>query len=100
MSDVADDLNRATGSARIQDPTGLHARPAVKLTKLAKTFESVIEIRPDSRDAWSNAKPPNAVMKLRAAHGEILYIQARGADAQASVDAIIALVARDFQDEP
>ena len=33
--------NRAEGSAVIQDPTGLHARPAVKLTKLAKTFAAL-----------------------------------------------------------
>ena len=29
---------QATGEAIVRDPTGLHARPAVKLTKLAKSF--------------------------------------------------------------
>ncbi len=88
----------ASGSVAIQDPTGLHARPAVKLTKLAKTFSSAIEIRADSQDTWVNAKSPNGVMKLKAKHGEILHVQALGEDAQSSVEALIALVERDFDD--
>ena len=46
MSSSAEDLPTAYGAVAIKDPTGLHARPAVKLTKLAKTFASGIEIRP------------------------------------------------------
>ena len=88
----------ASGSVAIQDPTGLHARPAVKLTKLAKTFASNIEIRADSQEKWVNAKSPNGVMKLKAAHGEILHVRALGQDAQTGVEALIALVERDFDD--
>jgi len=46
------------GAAVIRDPTGLHARPAVKLTKLAKTFEARVEIRGEGGGAWVNAKSP------------------------------------------
>jgi phosphocarrier protein HPr len=86
------------GQAVIQDPTGLHARPAVKLTKLAKTFASAIEIRADGGTAWISAKSPNAVMKLKAAHGAPLHIRAAGGDARTAVEAIVALVDRDFND--
>jgi phosphocarrier protein len=86
------------GNAVIQDPTGLHARPAVKLTRLAKSFASDIEIRADNAEGWINAKSPNAVMKLKAAHGLPLHIRASGQDAQAALDALVALVDRDFHD--
>jgi phosphocarrier protein HPr len=98
MDDMAQDREWIEGNAVIQDPTGLHARPAVKLTKLAKSFASAIEIRANSGGEWANAKSPNAVMKLKAAHGLPLHIRAAGDDAQAAVDALIALVDRDFND--
>ena len=85
-------------AAVIRDPTGLHARPAVKLTKLAKTFEADVEIRANSSTDWTNAKSPNKVMKLKAAHGEALHIRAAGGDAEAAVVALVALVDRDFSD--
>jgi phosphocarrier protein len=47
---------------------------------------------------WTNAKSPNAVMKLKAAHGAPLHIRAAGQDARAAVDALVALVDRDFND--
>lgn len=82
----------ANGSIVITDPTGLHARPAVKLTKLAKQFEAAIEIRTASAERWINAKSPNAVMKLKAGHGERLEIRADGADAVEAVAALVALM--------
>ncbi len=85
----------ARGAVTITDPTGLHARPAVKLTKLAKQFEAVVEIRAGNTDKWINAKSPNAVMKLKAKHGESLEIWADGADADAAVHALVALLKTD-----
>ena len=45
MTDAARRRDWVVGEAVIRDPTGLHARPAVKLTKLAKSFAAAIEIR-------------------------------------------------------
>jgi phosphocarrier protein len=98
MTDMAEDQEWIAGQAVIQDPTGLHARPAVKLTKLAKSFASAIEIRADDNGGWTNAKSPNAVMKLKAGHGVPLHIRAAGEDARAAVDALVALVDRDFNE--
>lgn len=87
-----------TGDAVIQDPTGLHARPAVKLTKLAKSFTASIEVRAGTEGDWVNAKSPNAVMKLKARNGERLHLRAQGDDAERAVGALVALVERDFAD--
>ena len=94
----AEDENWTQSQATIQDPTGLHARPAVKLTKLAKSFEARVEIRAGREGGWVNAKSPNAVMKLKVAHGEVLSIRAQGGQADAAVDALAGLVERDFND--
>jgi phosphocarrier protein len=85
------------GEAVVRDPTGLHARPAVKLTKLAKGFAATVRVRAGD-GAWVNAKSPNAVMKLKARHGELLAFQAEGDDAADAVGALVALVERDFRD--
>ncbi len=92
------DENWIHGQATVQDPTGLHARPAVKLTKLAKSFEARVEIRAGTEGVWVNAKSPNAVMKLKVAHGEVLSIRAQGEQAEAAVGALAGLVERDFDD--
>lgn len=98
MNELAQNDEWITGNAIVQDPTGLHARPAVKLTKLAKTFSSKIEIRADDSEIWTNAKSPNAVMKLKAGHGLPLHIRASGEDAKAAIDALVALIDRNFSD--
>ena len=87
----------AEGEAVVRDPTGLHARPAVKLTKLAKRFEAAVRVRAGD-GAWVNAKSPNGVMKLKARSGERLAFAADGPDAAAAVAALVALVERDFHD--
>ena len=80
------------GAVTITDPTGLHARPAVKLTKLAKKFDAAVEIRASDDDKWINAKSPNAVMKLKAKFGDVLEIRADGADADQAVEALVELM--------
>jgi phosphocarrier protein len=98
MDELAQDRDWIEGAAVVRDPTGLHARPAVKLTKLAKTFASAVELRANGGTDWINAKSPNAVMKLKAGHGLPLHIRASGEDAQVAVEALVALVDRDFND--
>jgi phosphocarrier protein HPr len=93
---LADSADMVTGDAVIGDPTGLHARPAVKLTKSAKRHDATIEVRAGDTGDWINAKSPNAMMKLKAAHGDRLYFRAVGSDAAAAVAALVGLVERDF----
>jgi phosphocarrier protein HPr len=91
------DAVRASGDAVVQDATGLHARPAVKLTKLAKSFAAEVRVRAAGAD-WVNAKSPNRVMKLKARYGETVAFEAEGPDAADAVSALVALVERNFDD--
>lgn len=91
-------LERASGGAVVRDPTGLHARPAVKLIKLAKQFEATVRVRAGNGGEWVNAKSPNRVMKLKARHGETVSFEAEGADAAEAISALVALVERNFDE--
>ena len=96
MNSSAQNSSSASGAVAIKDPTGLHARPAVKLTKLAKSHDATVEIRAGAEGKWVNAKSPNAVMKLKVGHGEVLHIRAEGAQAGEAVGALVDLIERDF----
>lgn len=96
MSNPAEQALEAQGEAVVQDPTGLHARPAVKLTKLAKGFAASVEVRSGAANSWVNAKSPNAVMKLKVRHGETLQFRADGEDAVQAVAELVALIERNF----
>ena len=89
--------NRAEGSAVIQDPTGLHARPAVKLTKLAKRFSADVNLASAEGGPWIDAKSIAKVMGAKIPVNSTLYFQAEGEDADAAVNALVALVEQDFE---
>jgi phosphocarrier protein len=91
----------ATASAVLTNPIGLHARPSVKLTKLAKTFVADIEVAVTEEGPWVDAKSIVRVMAVKAAHGATLHFRARGPDADAALAALHDLVALNFHgDEP
>ena len=89
---------RALSSVMMTHAVGLHARPSVKLTKLAKTFASRIELAMAEEGPWIDAKSIVKVMAAKAARDTVLYFRAEGEDADRSVDALVALVARDFDE--
>jgi phosphocarrier protein HPr len=86
----------ATASAPLTNSIGLHARPSVKLTKLAKTFTSQIEVAPGADGPWVDAKSIVKVMAVKAAKGATLHFRARGPDARAALAALRDLVALNF----
>jgi phosphocarrier protein len=88
----------ATGSVLLTHAVGLHARPSVKLTKLAKTFRSAIEIGTGPDGPWIDAKSIVKVMGAKVPQGSELHIRAAGHDAAAAVAALVGLVARDFDE--
>lgn len=87
----------ATGSVRIEHEIGLHARPSVKLTQLAKTFGAKIEFAISPEGPWLDAKSIVKVMGSKTPKGSILHFRAEGLDAAAAVQALVALVERDFE---
>ena len=85
-----------TGSALLTNDVGLHARPSVKLTQLAKRFGARIEFALDAAGPWVDAKSPVKVMRFKAAKGETLHFRAHGPDAAVALAAILALVEGGF----
>ena len=78
---------------------GLHARPSVKLTKLAKSFQSAIELAAAAEGPWIDAKSIVKVMAMKARKDTILHFRANGADADAALEALVALVEHDFDED-
>jgi phosphocarrier protein len=89
----------ATASVRLRHEAGLHARPAVKLTKLAKKFAAKISVAESAEGPWIDAKSIVKVMAAKTPRDAVLLFRAEGADAQAAVDALVALVEQDFPDD-
>jgi phosphocarrier protein HPr len=89
----------AVSSVLLRHEAGLHARPAVKLTKLAKRFSSRIALAASAEGPWIDAKSIVKVMAAKTPHNATLHFRAEGADAQAAVEALVALVERDFPDD-
>ncbi len=85
-----------TGFVLLTNNVGLHARPSVKLTQLAKRFDARIEFALAATGPWVDAKSPVKVMRFKAAKGETLHFRASGDDAAEAVAAIVALVERGF----
>ncbi len=89
----------SSSSVVIRHAVGLHARPSVKLTKLAKTFSAAIEIASAPEGPWIDAKSIVKVMAMKAKQDSTLYMRARGGDAAAAVTAVKGLVERDFDED-
>lgn len=87
----------AQSSVVIEHEVGLHARPSVKLTQLAKSFRSRIEISTAAEGPWIDAKSIVKVMGSKTPKGALLHVRAEGEDAENAVQAIVALVERDFE---
>jgi phosphocarrier protein HPr len=103
MNDAArtnqgEDGGMKTGSALLTNAVGLHARPSVKLTQLAKSFEGPVEFALMPEGPWVDAKSPVKVMRVKAAKGTTLHVRTSGPDADASLRAVLALINRQFDE--
>lgn len=88
----------AHGQVLITHDVGLHARPSVKLTKLAKAFSARIDLALAEAGPWIDAKSIVKVMATKAPKGSTVYLRAEGKDAGDAVEAIVGLVQRDFDE--
>jgi phosphocarrier protein len=77
---------------------GLHARPSIKVTQLAKTFRAEVRIGLSAEGPWTNAKSVSRVLALKAPINATLYFVAEGEDAEKAVNALVSLVRSDFAD--
>jgi phosphocarrier protein len=90
--------NTASASALLVNAVGLHARPSVKLTQLAKSFAARTELALAPEGPWVDAKSPVRIMRVKAPKGVTLHFRASGADAHEAVSALVALVERGFDE--
>ena len=81
-------------TATISNKLGLHARASAKLTKLAGGFRSEVHLSRNGRRV--NAKSIMGVMMLAAGMGTEIQIETEGADEQAAMDGIRALIEDKF----
>ncbi|MFQ5774316.1 MAG: HPr family phosphocarrier protein [Kiloniellaceae bacterium] len=86
------------GRIVVSHPIGLHARPSVRLTQLARTFDSAIRLRVLDDGDWVDAKSIVRVMATKVKVGQTLLFRAEGADAARAVEALVALVERNFDE--
>ncbi len=71
----------------IQNPHGLHARPATNLVKIAKKFSCTIQFSTNNVD-WINGKNLMKLLTLGVKAGQTLYVKADGNDAIEAINAI------------
>ncbi len=84
-------------TVEIVNRLGLHARAAAKLVTLATQFKSAVKIRKGNREVSS--KSIMGVMMLAAAKGSEITLIAEGADAEAALEALAALVTNRFGED-
>ena len=84
----------------VTDPVGLHARPAALFVKLSNEFRADIRIRnlSDSGE-WVNAKSILSILTAAVKQNDRIEIQAEGADEEAAVKKLEALVRSGFSIE-
>lgn len=89
----------AEATVLITHDVGLHARPSVKFTKLAKSFAAEVEIALAANGPWFDAKSIVKVMAAKAPKGTVLHIRANGDGAGDAIRALVELVQRNFDED-
>ena len=91
---------RSEARVVITNPTGLHARPAVKLAQLAAGFDANVEIRAGDDGEWVRARSTARVMKLKAGARSTIHLRAEGSEADDALSALVDFVRRNFDEGP
>ncbi|WP_374340888.1 HPr family phosphocarrier protein [Methyloversatilis sp.] len=78
----------------ITNKLGLHARASAKLTQIASRHSCEVWLERNGRRI--NAKSIMGVMMLAAAKGSTILIETEGADADAAMVALVALIEDKF----
>lgn len=93
-------MTGATTAARrvtILNKRGLHARAAAKFVKLAAQFQAEVTVVKDGTAV--SGRSIMGLMMLAASPGTDLQLTASGADAEAALAALAALVAAKFDED-
>jgi len=84
----------------VQNPVGLHARPAALFVQTAAQFQARIQVRNVTREtAFVDAKSILGIMSIGVAQGHQIEITAEGEDAEEALEALRMLVESNFGEE-
>lgn len=81
---------------KLNNPDGLHARPAAMFVQQANKYESDIEIEFQGNKV--NGKSIIGIMSLGAFHGEEIGIVARGIDEKEAIKGLSDLINNEMRD--
>lgn len=81
----------------ITNRRGLHARASARFVTLASQFSATVHVMKDGQEVLGTSIM--GLLMLGAAMGETIGIRAEGADAEAAVEALAALVASRFGED-
>ncbi len=79
-----------TREVMVNNPTGLHARPATLLVKRASTYKSDVSIEFNGKKA--NVKSLIGVLSLGVVKGSAIQVMTSGEDEVKAADELVALI--------
>ena len=85
-------------TATINNPLGIHARPAALLVQTAAQFNAEIYLSKGDVDGV-NGKSIMGVMMLAAEQGAQVAVRAEGEDETAAVEAMVSLLESTFEEQ-
>lgn len=80
----------------VANKTGIHARPAAHIVKLATQFDANIKLIFDNKTV--DAKSIVGVMSLAAQVGQKILVIGEGPQAEAAVNALVDLLSKPFDE--
>jgi len=78
----------------IPNREGLHFRPIMQFVDTAQRFQARVKVHCEGREA--DSRSPMELLMLVATHGSKIRLEAEGADAEAAVEALGALIESGF----
>ena len=87
-------MTAAAREVRIDNERGLHARASAKFVNLASQLDASIEVEKDGHKVCGTSIM--GLMMLGAAMGDTIIIHVEGAEADAALDKLVALVEERF----
>ena len=82
---------------KIQNPQGMHARPASVFVKIANRYECEVTVKKDGESV--NGKSIMGLMTLAANKGSILEIETNGPDAKEAMEELEKFLANDTEED-
>ncbi len=82
---------------KVENPVGLHARPAALFVQTAGQFKANVRVRNLTRGTpFVDAKSILGIMGIGVSQGHEIEIEASGEDAEEAVKALVSLVESNF----